>query len=84
MLAARGYDADGFLEGSKERGIKPCIPSGRNRKGITIYETKIYRSCHKIDNTFGRLKDWRRVAARYDRCPLIFMSGDALAATALF
>jgi transposase len=84
MLADRGYDADWFREGLQERNIKPCIPSRRNRKVIIPHDTKIYRSRHKIENMFGRLKDWRRVATRYDRCPIIFMSALALAATVLF
>lgn len=33
---------------------------------------------------FGRLKDWRRVASRYDRCPMAFFSAIALAATVIF
>jgi hypothetical protein len=33
---------------------------------------------------FGRLKDWRKVATRYDRCPKVFLSADALAATVMF
>jgi len=33
---------------------------------------------------FGRLKDWRRVATRYDRFPMAFLSAIALAATVIF
>ena len=33
---------------------------------------------------FGRLKDWRPVATRYDRCPETYLSAIALAATVLF
>jgi hypothetical protein len=33
---------------------------------------------------FGRLKDWRRIGARYDRCPRVFLSAVALATTVLF
>ena len=84
MLADRGYDADWFREGLKERSIEPCIPSRRNRKDIIPHDTRICRSRHKIENMFGRLKDWRRVATRYDRCPIIFLSAIALAATVLF
>jgi transposase len=84
MLADRGYDADWFREGLKEKSIKPCIPSRRNRKDAIQHDTKIYRSRHKIENMFGRLKDWRRVATRYDRCPIIFLSAIALAAVVLF
>ncbi|WP_281289597.1 transposase [Puniceibacterium confluentis] len=37
-----------------------------------------------IEIMFGRLKDRRRVATRYDRCPETFLSATALAATILF
>src|SRR3546814_14502861 len=30
--------------------------------------TVLYRQRHKIENMFGRIKDWRRVHTRYDRC----------------
>jgi transposase len=33
---------------------------------------------------FGRLKDWRRVATCYDRCPTVFFSAIAIAATVIF
>jgi transposase len=33
---------------------------------------------------FGRLKDWRRIANRYERCPRVFLYAIALAATVLF
>jgi len=33
---------------------------------------------------FGRLKDWCRVATRYDRCPTDFFSAVAFAATFIF
>ena len=84
MLADRGYDADWFRDGLKERNIEPCIPSRRNRKNIIPYDATTYRARHKIENMFVRLKDWRRVATRYDRCPVVFLSAIALAATVLF
>jgi len=37
-----------------------------------------------IEIMFGRLKDWRRVATRYDSSPTVFLSAIALAATVLF
>ena len=77
MLADRGYDADWFREGLKERNIEPCIPSRRNRNNPIPHDIKIYRNRHKIENMFGRLKDWRRVATRYDRCPILFFSSCA-------
>ncbi|WP_439650946.1 transposase [Phycobacter azelaicus] len=37
-----------------------------------------------IEIMFGRLKDWRRVATRYDRCPKVFLSAIALAALFIY
>ncbi|NVO25694.1 transposase, partial [Donghicola mangrovi] len=39
---------------------------------------------NRIEIMFGRLKDWRRVATRYDRCRQTFFSAIALAATVIF
>jgi transposase len=39
-----------------------------------------YRRRHKIENMFGRLKDWRRIRTHYDRCAHTFMSAISLAA----
>ena len=39
---------------------------------------------HKIENMFGRIKDWRRVHTRYDRCAHTFMSAICIAATLIF
>ena len=84
LLADRGYDADWFREALKDKGIKPCIP-GRKSRGKPIKHDK--RRCkrrNRIEIMFGRLKDWRRVATRYDRCPKVFLSAIALAATVIF
>ncbi|MBL4810906.1 MAG: IS5/IS1182 family transposase, partial [Rhodobacteraceae bacterium] len=35
-------------------------------------------------NMFGKLKDWRRIAMRYDRCPELFLSAIILASIVLF
>ena len=43
-----------------------------------------FQTRNRVEIMFGRLKDWRRVATRYDRCPTVFLSAIALAATVLF
>jgi transposase len=60
MLGDRGYDADWFRDALTERGITPCIPSRTSRKVQIGYDKALYRQRHKIENMFGRLKDWRR------------------------
>jgi transposase len=43
-----------------------------------------YRQRHKVENMFGKLKDWRRIHTRYDRCAHTFMSAICIAATVIF
>ena len=84
MLADRGYDADWYRQARKDTGITPCIPSRKSRKRPTPHDADRYKKRHKIENSFARLKDWRRVATRYDRCPKVFLSACALAVVVMF
>lgn len=77
MLADRGNDADWCREALENKGSKPCIPSRKNRKVPISHDEARYRKRHKIENSFARLKDWRRVTTRYDRCPNIQLSFSA-------
>ena len=84
MLGDRGYDADWFREALKDKGMKVCIPGRKSRKNPVKFDKRRYKRRNRIEIMFGRLKDWRRVATRYDRCPIIYLSAIALAATVLF
>lgn len=84
MLADRGYDADRYREALEDRGITPCIPSQNGRKTPISHDAERYRQRHRIENSFAHLKDWRRVATGYDRCPKVFLSACALAAIVMF
>lgn len=84
LLADRGYDADWFRNALIRRNIQPCIPSRKCRKVPIPHDQNLYRQRHKIENAFARLKDWRRIATRYDRCPDLFLSACALAAVVMF
>jgi len=84
LLGDKGYDADWFRQALAERGITACIPSKSNRKKPIEHDRTLYRQRHKIENMFGRLKDWRRVHTRYDRCAHTFMSAICIAAIVIF
>lgn len=84
LLGDKGYDADWFRQALTDRGITPCIPPKSNRKVQIDYDKTLYRQRHRIENMFGRLKDWRRVHTRYDRCAHTFMSAITIAATVIF
>jgi transposase len=84
LLGDRGYDAGWLREALKDKGIKVCIPDRKFRKKAVKYDTRRYKWRNRIEIMFGRLKDRRRVATRYDRCPETFLSAIALATTTLF
>ena len=84
LIADRGYDSNRFRAALLERGIAPCIPSTRSRKAALPYDKTLYRQRHRIENMIGRLKDWRRIAIRYDRCAHTFFSAICIAATVTF
>ena len=78
------YDADWFRHALTTRGITPCIPSKTNRKIAIPHDRALYRQRHRVENMFGKIKDWRRVHTRYDRCAHTFMSAICIAATVIF
>jgi hypothetical protein len=68
----------------KGKAIRPCI-SGRKSRGKAVrYDKRRGRRRNRIEIKFGRLKDWRRVATRYDSCAKTFLSAVALAVTVIF
>ncbi len=84
LLADRGYDSNWFREPLAASDIEPCIPGRKNRKEPIEYDTELYKQRNLVERMFGRLKDWRRVATRYDRCAHTFMSAICIAATVIF
>ena len=84
LIADRGYEADWFRESLQDKGIRPCIPGRASRGKVVRYDTRRYKRGNRIEIIFGRLKDCRRVATRYDRCPKVLLSAIALAAAVIF
>ena len=84
LLADRGYDADWFRKALQDKDITPCIPPRKNRKIQLEYDKTLYKQRHKVENMFGRIKDWRRIAMRYDRCAHTFFSSICIAAAFIF
>jgi len=84
LIGDKGYDSDEFRMALKAKGIEACIPPRRNRNARIDYCKTLYKTRHKVENMFGKLKDWRRVATRYDRCAHTFFSAILIAATVIF
>jgi transposase len=84
LLGDKGYDADRLRRLLRDAGAVPAIPGRRNRNRTIRYDKDRCRGRHLIENAFCRLKDFRRVATRYDKLAANFISGVALAATIAF
>jgi transposase len=84
LLGDAGYDSDAYRAALQHRGITPCIPSRKNRKVAHPHDKTLYRSRHHVENMFAKLKDWRRIAMRYDRCADLFMAAIVVAAIVIF
>ena len=84
LIADKRHDSDWFRQALMSLGIEPCIPGRNGRKKPVEYDEHTYKQRNRIERMFGRLKDWRRIATRYDRCAHAFMSAIAIAATVTF
>ncbi len=78
------YDADWSREALKDKGIRACIPGRKQWKKPVKYDNRRYKRRNRIEIMFGRLKDWLRVATRYDGCPKVFLSAIVLAALVIY
>lgn len=67
LLGDRGYDADSFRSDLKNKNIIPVIPGRSNRLEEVIYDEYIYRERNMIERFFNRMKNFRRLATRYDK-----------------
>ena len=84
LLADKGYDGDRFRESLLVRGILPIIPPRSNRKVPEHPDYRRYKDRNRVERMFGKLKQQRRIATRYDKTLLSFESFLNLAATRLW
>lgn len=73
ILADKGYDADHLGERIDQTGATIVIPPKRNRKNPRPYDTHLYKERNRVERFFAKLKQFRRVATRYDKLLVNFM-----------
>ena len=84
FLADGGYDVVWLRESLKTKGMAVCIPPRGTRNTAFPFDKTLYKWRYFIENTFSKLKDWRRIATRYDRCAHTFFSAICLVVTVIF
>lgn len=67
LIADRGYDSNAIRAAVQDQGAEVVIPPTRSRKTPLPYNRDTYRARNLVERLWCRLKDWRRVATRYDK-----------------
>ena len=80
MLGDKAYDSAELRDQLHERGTKPVIPNRSNRKQPFRFSKRLYKLRWRIECAFNRLKDFRRIATRYDRVARNYLASVCLAA----
>lgn len=81
VQADKGYDSDAVRDQIHALDAAPNIPPKVNRREKPGFFKALYTDRNAIERMFGRLKDFRRIATRYDRRADVFLSAICLAAT---
>ena len=80
MLGDKAYDSAELRDELDERGTKPVIPNRNNRKQPFRFSKRLYKLRWRIESAFNRLKDFRRIATRYDRLARNYLASVCLVA----
>jgi transposase len=84
LIADKGYDTNAIRALVEGRGAQAVIPSTASRKAPIPYDRDAYRARNLVERLWCRLKDWRRIATRYDKLARNFLSGALIAAMLIY
>lgn len=81
LIGDKGYDSDEFIQHAQERGMESVIPPRSNRKVLREYDKHLYKDRNLIERFFNKIKHFRRIATRYEKTSLSYLSMVYLAAS---
>jgi transposase len=81
---AKGYDSDEIRNYLAKRGIEPVIPPRSNRTTPITYDRVAYKRRNLIEWCVNRLKQFRRIATRYEKTGRAYLSMLCIAAARLW
>ena len=84
VIADKGYDSDELIELLENNSCTVVIPPRSNRKTQRDYDRHLYKERHLIENFFGKVKEYRKIATRYDKLADVFLSFVYFAATLIW
>jgi transposase len=84
LVGDKGYDSDEIRDDLAARGIEPVIPRRSNRKTPIEYDCEAYKRRNLIERCVNRLKQFRRIATRYEKTASAYLSMICIASTMLW
>ena len=84
LIADRAYDANHLRRLLADRNTLAVIPSTITRTAPIPYDADLYRARNRIERMWARIKDFRRIATRYDKLARNYLSAAAIAATVIY
>lgn len=73
FIGDKAYDADEVIKAIEAKGMNAVIPPKSNRKNPRKIDFHLYKERHLVENFFCRLKQFRRVATRYEKTARNFL-----------
>lgn len=84
LIADRGYDTNAIRAAIAAQGAQVVIPSTSSRRAPIPYDRDAYKARNLVERLWCRLKDWRRIATRYDKLARNFLAAALIAATIIY
>ena len=81
LIADRGYDTNAIRSAIAAQDAEAVIPTTGNRRAPIPYDRNAYKARNLVERLWCRLKDWRRIATRYDKLAANYLAGAIIAAT---
>ena len=74
IVADKGYDSDAFVEAITAQGAQAVIPPRSNRLNPRTFDRHLYKDRNLVERFFNRIKQFRRIATRYDKLAPSFLA----------
>jgi transposase len=74
VVADKAYDSDAIRDALVGRDIAPVIPSSAGRAEPIEYDRDMYRRRNAVERLVGKVKQFRRVATRYEKLTATFLA----------
>lgn len=84
LLGDKGYDSNAIREQATDRNVWANIPNRSNRKQRFGFSPWLYRQRNLVERFFNRIKQFRGIATRYDRCPENYLAAVKLVCTRIW